>query len=198
MLTGFSRFGFCEISFFVRKLNLAILEKLLAEGVPSFSLPPASFLISKNQKRKKIFIEPLICCLEREIVGIVFGDIIFDMAIDSVIFSTEKIFRELTKELLRRGYSVDQIIYCSDVDGIYDEKGKVIEKINQENFPEIKKKIIWSVKKFDVTGGILHKIKESLKIAEEFGISSFIFNANKNNNLVKLFEGKTVVGTRIE
>lgn len=66
-------------------------------------------------------------------------------------------------------------------------------KITPRSFKNVKK----ALKKtsFDVTGGMIHKIKESLNIAKK-GIDSFIINGEKGNLLKAILEEK-VEGTLI-
>lgn len=193
----FDSFGLSEINFYVKKLNLLIVEKLLEKNISAVSFSPSSFIFSKNNKLKKIFLDPIINALNQDIIPVVFGDIIFDEKLNSVIFSTERIFEELIKKL-KDYYQVKTIIYCSDIDGVYDSQKKVIEKINKKNFLKIKKELENYSKKFDVTGGIIHKIKESLKIASKFKIKSVILNGVKDDRLLKFFKGEKIVSTIIE
>lgn len=89
------------------------------------------------------------------------------------------------------------MIYCTDVDGVYDEKQEVIERITSDNLREFKKNI-YKIKGFDVSGGMLHKIEESLKIAKKYNIKTLIFNGYKDSNLLRYFMGEKVVGTIVK
>ncbi|MCX7955854.1 MAG: isopentenyl phosphate kinase [Patescibacteria group bacterium] len=195
---NFENYGFSKVNFSVRKLNLLIIEKLIEKNISCISFSPSSFLFSKNKKLKKIIIEPIINCLNQNIIPLVYGDIIFDEKLNSVIFSTERVFKELIFKLIKLNYKIKFIIYCSDVDGIYDENKKIINKINKNNFLEIKEKLTKYSQKYDVTGGIIHKIEESLELFDKFSIPSLIFNATKNNQLIRFFRGEKITGTFIK
>lgn len=194
---NFDSFGFSEISYSVRKLNLLIVEKLIKENISGVSFSPSSFIFSKNSKLKNIFINPIISALNQNIIPVIFGDIIFDENLNSAIFSTEKIFKELIKKL-KDYYQIKTIVYCSDIDGVYDSQKKVIDKINKKNFLKIKNELKKYSQKFDVTGGIIHKIEKSLEITSKFKIKSLIFNGARDNQLIKFFRGEKIIGTFIE
>lgn len=194
---NFDSFGFSEISYSVRKLNLLIIEKLIEKKLNVVSFSPSSFIFLKNKSLKKIFIDPIISALNQDIIPVIFGDIIFDKNLNSAIFSTEKIFKELIKKL-KDYYQIKTIIYCSDIDGVYNSQKKIIKKINKKNFLKIKQELNKYSQKFDVTGGIIHKVEESLEIASKFKIESLIFNGVKNNQLLKFFRGEKIMGTFIK
>jgi len=49
----------------------------------------------------------------------------------------------------------------------------------------------------DVTGGMRHKIEESLEMAQKSGISSVIICGKTEGNLEKAMSGEVVTGTEI-
>ena len=66
----------------------------------------------------------------------------------------------------------------------------------KENFEEVKK-LIYATDGFDVTGGMLHKIEESLALAD-IGIPSMIINGVAEKNLLmRALLDEDVNGTRI-
>lgn len=194
---GFDSFGLSEINYSVKKLNFVIIEKLIEKKISAVSFSPSAFFFAKGKKLDKIFINPIISALDQGIIPVVFGDVIFDQELNSVIFSTERIFKELIKAISDYHYKIKTIIYCSDVDGVYDSRGNVIKIINKNNFESVKNELKNNSNNLDVTGGIVHKIEESLEIASKFGVSSLIFNATKNNQLVKFFSEEKIQGTFI-
>ncbi|GBD02887.1 Glutamate 5-kinase [bacterium HR19] len=91
--------------------------------------------------------------------------------------------------------SAEKLIIASDIDGVIDESGKVIEEINFED-KEIWQKIKTIKRKKRVSsGGITSKLSAT-KLASEFGIESFIVNGKNPENIKMAVEGKKV-GTRI-
>lgn len=81
------------------------------------------------------------------------------------IFSSETtlgIFADLAKK------DSDDIrfIYCGNTDGVYDANGKTIPEITPRTYQKIKRFITGSGQ-IDVTGGMLHKVEESLAQARQ-------------------------------
>ena len=83
-----------------------------------------------------------------------------------------------------------------NTDGVYDERGNTIDKITPKNFAEVKK-VLGGSKSIDVTGGMLHKVEESLNLAKKLNIKTLIINGNMENSLLKAILGKEVVSTII-
>ncbi len=156
-----------------RKLNMIIISKLLEKKVPAFSFSPASFLISDAKVYSKSYFEPIQKAMNIGIVPVVYGDVILDKKIGCTIFSTEKILSVLAQKLSSE-YQI-RIIYVTDVDGVYDKDGKTIPVISRKNFDQLRPSIT-GAKGVDVTGGMLHKVEEALKLAEKTGIRTSIVN----------------------
>jgi isopentenyl phosphate kinase len=159
-----------------------------------FPFSPASFLISDANRYSKSYIDPIKKALQIGVIPVVYGDVIIDKVRDCTIFSTEKILSILAREL-KGDYKI-RIIYATDTDGVYDEKGKTIGKITPANFNRIKKAIM-GAGGADVTGGMIHKVEESLKLARETKIVTLVINGVKKGNLTSALLGKNVLGTRI-
>jgi isopentenyl phosphate kinase len=189
-----SLFGMSVVEEAARWLNGIVIKKFVSQRLPVFPFSPASFLISDAKVYSKSYIEPIKKALQIKIIPVVYGDVILDKAIGCTIFSTEKIFSILARELVKE-YKI-RIIYCTDTDGVYDSKGKIIEKITSENFSEVKKAIL-GASTTDVTGGMLHKVEESVKLVKETGTSTLIVNGIKADALKKAILGKKVKGTLI-
>ena len=70
-----------------------------------------------------------------------------------------------------------------------------VEAITSSNFRDIGK-YIGASENTDVTGGMLGKVDELLKLCETSSITSYIFNAAKNGNVSKFLNGDNI-GTAI-
>lgn len=100
----------------------------------------------------------------------------------------------MAKELLK-DYKI-KIIYATDVDGVNDKEGKTITEINSKNFDQVKKSILGAATT-DVTGGMLHKVKESLSLVKKTGIETLVINGMKAGLLRNAILGAKDEGTRI-
>lgn len=171
------------------QLNRIVVKSLLALGLPVFSFAPGSFLTSKARKPDKVFPEAIFQALEKGIIPLVYGDVVFDERIGFTIFSTEMVLDGLIKYLLKQ-YKVVRIIHASDTNGVYGADGKTIPIITPKNFDKVQKVVVGS-KAVDVTGGMLHKVKESLKVAKKWGVETVIVNGGIPGKLRRAILGKT-------
>lgn len=177
------------------RLNRIIISELLKVGINALHFSPSSFVTTTNKKTHQCFPEPLKIALKNNFVPVVYGDLVMDDKIGFTILSTEQILNVLATEL-NHDYKINKIIYCGRVEGVLDEKGKVIQKITGSNFEALKENLI-STKGFDVTGGMLHKVEESLNYAKENRIKFYIVGGGKKGNLYKCVTGKEFTGTEI-
>lgn len=178
-----------------RKLNALVIKNFLSENLPVFPFSPASFLISDTEVDRKSYIDPIKNALRINAVPVVYGDVIMDTKTGFTIFSTEKILSILAKELLG-DYKI-RMIYVTDVDGVYNKEGNTIPTVSKENFDQLKESIL-EAKGVDVTGGMLHKVEEALKIAEESGIETLIINGTRENELLKAIQNRETTSTLIK
>jgi len=128
-------------------------------------------------------------------VPVIYGDVILDGQRGCCIFSAEKILNIFAKNL-KKEFNVLRVIHCGDTNGVYDDNRKTIPVITQNSFREFQK-AIGASGTTDVTGGMLHKVNESLKIAR-VGISSLIINGRKSGNLKKAILGGKARGTLVK
>lgn len=177
------------------QINRIVIKNLLKVGLPVFSLAPASFLTATDQKLNKAFLKPISELLKQGLIPVIYGDVILDSQKGCCIFSAEKTLNILAKNL-KGELNVLRIIHCGNTDGVYDDNGRTVPVITQNSFREFHK-AIGASGTTDVTGGMLHKVNESLKIAR-VGISSLIMNGETPENLKKTILGGKVKGTLIK
>ena len=186
--------GLCQVSNVAVDINRIVLKEFLGVGMNVFSFSPVSFIYSSSDKLEDVFIKPIKRALELNLVPIVYGDVIFDFKKGFTIYSGEKTLDILAKKL-SKNYSKVKVIQCGDTDGVYDERGKTIAEITSKNFPRIKKALGGS-KSTDVTGGMAHKVLESLVLAKK-DITSIIINGETKNELLNTLLGKKHHGTEV-
>jgi len=189
--------GFCLVQDAASQLNRIIVGELLKAGVQAVSMNPSSMIISYNGKIKDFFVDPIIKSLSLNLVPVVYGDIVIDEVFGSKIYSTEQLLGKIALKLIKQNFKIEKIIHNGITIGVLDENNQNIPKINKDTFAKIEKNFTLA-KGFDVTGGMLHKVKESLNLAQK-GIKSLIINGTSKRDLLKrAILGETVVGTVIE
>ncbi|KKU03947.1 MAG: Aspartate/glutamate/uridylate kinase [Candidatus Woesebacteria bacterium GW2011_GWC2_47_16] len=187
--------GASEVADVASRLTKIVVKHLRKAGLAVIAFAPASFIVSERQKAKRFFIEPIREALKRGLIPLVYGDVVFDKSQGFGIFSTEKVISVLVGSL-SKDYKIERIIYCGDTNGVYDEDGKTIETITPDSFVELKK-IVGASGATDVTGGMLHKVKESLQIAKKHQTEILIVNGRVSGIVRKATLGKKVLGTLI-
>ncbi len=187
--------GLCLVQQDAIAINRIINKIFLKNKLDCLSFFPSSFSFSQNKKLKTIYLEPIIAALKMEIIPIVFGDIILDEKIGCCIFSGETTLGNLSSQLMVDGFKIEKVIQCGTTDGVYNSQKKTIPNITPKNFKEFKSWIS-GAKGVDVTGGMLHKVEESLKVAK-LDISVYIINGKRKNNLYKAIISHPTTGTLI-
>ena len=189
------KYGACFVHADAMKLHGIVLTECMKLGLPVFSLQPASFFMTKNKKLQIANFEILVMLLQKKMIPLIFGDVIIDIQIGATIYSTDKLFSLITNYFLDKKQTVNKIIHAGNYDGVYDQNGKVIEKITKQNYFQILKKIKPS-KHIDVTGAMGGKIMEARNNAER-GIKTFIINGTKPHNVANALLDKKVHGTTV-
>lgn len=191
------KYGFCAVQDAAAQLNRIIVSQLLKAGVKACSINPSSMIITENGKIKGFFSQPIIEMVKLGIVPVLYGDIIVDRKLGAKIFSTEQLLTELALRFQKSKIKVDIMIHNGSTKGVLDKNGSLIKSINKKNFKTFEK-IFYQTKGYDVTGGMLHKVKECLKLSR-YKIKSLIINGTSKENLLKeAILGKKVEGTIIE
>jgi len=188
--------GFSETHNAMMKLNMLIVEALLDEGLPAFSMAPSSFIITRSGRIQHIYRDPLEQALKLGFTPVLYGDAVFDYDLGFTVLSGDQILSRLATEL-----NAERIIIGVDVDGLYtidpkiDPRAQLITCLTLNELVNLIDKIGGS-RSVDVTGGMMGKIRELMAPAMN-GINILIVNALKPNYIYKALRGEDVVGTKI-
>ena len=177
------------------QLNRIVVKEFLAQELPAVSFLFSNTLVTHQKKVQHWCGEVLWKYLQKGLWPVTGGDVIVDAQQGCTIWSTEKILNYLAKVSLEQGYQIDRIVHVTEVDGVLDKSGAVIPEVTSRNLGEIRQQIN-GVKGFDVTGGMWHKIEESLDLAKQ-GITSAIVSGMKPNLLYNSLAHHQIQGTII-
>ena len=180
--------GFWNIQRSMRRLNNIVLDCFNSYNIPSVSIQPSSFI---SFERDGLHFDTYVIekLLERNLIPVIHGDVVVDNSNDEgdfKIFSGDNALPYLSKK-----FKPTLGLHATDVDGVYDLNGKIIDKIDKTNISKIEK-ILKPSNKEDITGGMYLKVMEVYRL----GVRSIIFNGNKRGNIYKGLLGK-VSGTVI-
>jgi len=191
-----SKAGFSKVADTAIAINRIVMKEFIKIGIKAVSFAPLSFILSEKGGVKSLFLEPIKKALELGFVPVLYGDVVFDTSGRGFcIFSGEKIITALLDKL-ESDYKNVRVVYCADTDGVYDSQGKTVPIIDSKIFTKLSKTVNKSDFP-DVTGGMLHKVKESLKMVKERKIECYIINGERKNGLRNAITGLGFSGTKI-
>jgi isopentenyl phosphate kinase len=188
--------GIAEVADVAAQFNRIVMKELLEQGVNAVSVSPLSSMVAKNHKLSTLYSLSLELLIQNNLLPVVYGDQILDEEVGCTIFSTEKVLAYLALHLKKKGYQIERIIQCGQTSGVYDLDGNTIPEINSANF-SVYKQALGGAGGVDVTGGMLHKVEETLELAKQ-GIPGLIIDGIMHGTLSDAISGKEVKGTRIE
>lgn len=196
IINDFSYRGIAEVADVACQLNRIVVKRLLNTKISAISVSPLSMMTSKDHQLDSIYTQSLEQILNLGLLPVVYGDQIIDLKAGCTVFSTEKVLGFLALELKNKNYQIEKIIHCGQTNGVYDLNGQTIPLINTDNFAKYKKALGGSGG-VDVTGGMLHKVEETLTMAKQ-GIPGLIIDGIEHGSLSEAIAGKEVLGTKIE
>lgn len=188
--------GIAEVADVAAQLNRIVMKSLLEAGVNAVAISPLSTMVAVNHELKSICTESLEEVLKLNLLPVVYGDQIMDTKIGCTIYSTEKVLGYLALHLKNKGYEIERMIHCGQTNGVYDADGNTILELNSSNIEDYREAIGGS-RGTDVTGGMEHKVFETLELAKQ-GIPGLIIDGIDKGSLSEAIEGKEVLGTKIE
>jgi len=179
--------GFVEVWYQASRLNRLVLDALHEAGVPGMTFSPAASVWSEDGKVLAWDVSRIEAALEKNILPVVHGDVIFDREKGGTILSTEELFEHLAREMRPK-----RILLAGLEDGVYSDfpaRGRKITELTRESFDQIRQGVGES-QGADVTGGMLSKVEQMLKLAEEIpNLRIQIFSGEKQGNLEKALTG---------
>lgn len=191
-----SRIGIAKVALDAMEINRIVMKILVEEGLPVVAFSPMSMFLASAGEATENFLAPIIAAINQGLMPVVYGDVIWDKKWNSTIFSGETTLNIIARYIASNGYKISKVIEVGETDGVYDNNEKTIPLITKSNWPDIKK-FIFKLKTKDVTGGMMHKIEESLAMTD-LKIETWLINGKKNNELSHAILGKKVDGTLIK
>ncbi len=188
--------GIAEVADVAAQLNRIVIKALLNAGVNAVSISPLSTMVAKNHSLQSICTNSIEEALRLDLLPVVYGDQILDTAVGCTIFSTEMVLGYLALHLKEKGYVIEKMIHCGQTNGVYDADGKTIDLLTPNTLGHYQTTIGGSGGT-DVTGGMEHKVNETLELAKQ-GIPGLIIDGIEHGTLSEAINGKPVLGTRIE
>ncbi len=163
----------------VLALHTEVALSLLRAGIPTYSIQPAYLL-----RGCEVLLDALACSL----TPITYGDVAPSRR-GCFVVSGDRLMRIVA------GYiKPSRAVFALDVDGVFDgipKSGRLLREIPLGWSPAAK-----SNGGFDVTGGVVGKIKEAQRIAS-MGVDVYFVNGLRPKRVLKALNGEATVGTVI-
>ncbi|MDH5402920.1 MAG: isopentenyl phosphate kinase [Candidatus Heimdallarchaeota archaeon] len=184
------------------RTSLETLHKQILDSANDFELPvfslPISSILSYHQNDYSFYINSLKAVMNKNMIPVLYGDVITHDKIDFQVISGDFIIQLLCDVL--GPSSISNIIFGTNVDGVFNKDpihldAKLIDTININEFDTILDQVGGSTST-DVTGGMRGKLTEINKIVKK-GISVSIVNILKPNRLYRYLIGDDVIQTLI-
>lgn len=161
------------------QINRIVISEMLKLKIKCLSFAPLSFNYGN-----KILVDHIQKALDLGIIPVIYGDVIMNKKQGFEIYSGEKTLDILATKL-SKNYKRIKIIYYTDTNGVFDNKGKTIPHITPKNFKNIKK-FLQGSGNTDVTGGMIHKVEESLKLVQKLDAEVYIMNGLSRGKYTKI------------
>lgn len=178
-ITKNSVWGFCLTADAAIQINRIVISEFLKLKLKVASFAPMSFIYES-----KFIVDHIKKALDLGIIPVIYGDVILNKKQGFHINSGEATLDFLARKL-KKYYKKITIVYYTDTNGVYDNNGKTIPLITPTNFKNIKKYLTGS-SKIDVTGGMIHKVKESLKLVQKLDAEVYIMNGLGRGEITKI------------
>ena len=184
------RIGVVKTRMAMEDLNQRIVRIFSDAGLPAVSIQTSAVFICEDKRIKKADIEIVEGFLKLGFMPVLYGDVVLDRSLGVSILSGDQITAFLAREL-----HPERVILATDVDGVLDDKGRLIEHISPGAGLSGLGRIASS--KADVTGGMKGKAEELLRLAKG-GTPSIVLNAMEEERLKNALLGKRTKGTAFE
>jgi isopentenyl phosphate kinase len=161
-----------EIHGAMRELNAAVVGALLERDVPAVGVNPLSVASRDVSAGLSLPVDVPDRMLGEEFVPVLHGDVVVHEGRGATIVSGDELVVGLA-----RGLQADRVGLCSDVPGVLDGAGEVVERV--ESFGDVAE-VLGGSDDTDVTGGMAAKVRELLDLgapADVFdldGLASFL------------------------
>ncbi|MDQ3008391.1 MAG: isopentenyl phosphate kinase [bacterium] len=187
-----SRIGMAITQDSAAQINREVVKACLRHEIPAVTVAPSNSLLTRDRKASSYFTDVFEEYMRLGLLPVTYGDVIVDQAQGCTIWSTDKVLAFFAQEFTKNGWEVESIIHVTEAAGVWqmqngewllndDGSKRIYDSINPSMRDEVKQSMS-SIKGFDVTGGMWHKIEESLALTE-IGITTRIVSGLQKDSL---------------
>jgi isopentenyl phosphate kinase len=179
--------GFAEVWQDASTLNHLVMDALHQAGVPAVAFPPSYGVSSKGRSIQSWNLDPIQKALEKQLVPVVYGDVVFDDSLGGTILSTEDLFIYLAAHIIPT-----RILLAGHDPGVwedYPECTRLYEQLRPSDRVKLRGKISQSAAT-DVTGGMADKVNLILDlISDQPALKALIFSGEEPGSILQALVG---------
>jgi isopentenyl phosphate kinase len=185
--------AFAETQRLQNELNSIITKYLIDVGLPAIPCQPSSFVVMDSGRIVEMSISAILGLLKVKMIPVLYGVPAYDKTQKCSILSGDQIAPYLASKL-----GAKKIIHATNVDGVFTDdpnvnpNAELISEINSKNIRKIRRCLKTSSAP-DVTGGMLNKVLEIMRVKVE----GQIINGLTPGNIYKALMGEKI-GTLIK
>jgi len=177
--------AFYEIRQDMSRMNLRLLQLFGEEGLFPITIQPSAIIMARSGKIQNVDTRNIRFLMDSNQIPLIHGDIVLDEKQGFTIASTEDQIQMLNDYIF-----FHRIILISDVQGVLDSDGKVIPKIDRDNYTQIIQQLGGSAG-LDVTGGMRSKVEQIYQIIKNnASTKAFIISGESETGII----AKTILG----
>lgn len=180
--------GFHKVWQEARALNALVVDALIANDVQAVSFAPSGAVTPSSSEIWSWNLEPVRASVRHGMVPVVYGDVVFDLALGGTILSTEELFAYLARKM-----EPTRILLAGLEAGVWADFPKnrqLIDKITPSSFVQ-QKTLIQGSAATDVTGGMISKVEQMLNLVQEIpGLQVVIFSGVQPDAVYDMLSGK--------
>jgi isopentenyl phosphate kinase len=186
--------GFRQVWRDAAALNHIVMDALIAKGLPAITFPVSSSAVAYDGEIARWEFAPIEAALQRNLLPIIYGDVIIDEVRGGTVISTEELFYYLARRL-----KPGKIFLAGVESGIFSDfpsKGQMIQSITTTTYSDIASKLQGSIDT-DITGGMAAKVQLMVELIGELqDCEAFIFSGFEKGNVFKALTGERL-GTQL-
>lgn len=182
---------------YMHTLNLHVIQLGVSLGMPLTSVPPHAICGCDDGGGVVCSWDNIVTLLDAGAIPVTYGDAVPCRSGVKILSGDEAVV-EVAK-VLKRKVGPSDVLYLVDVDGVYDERGKLLSAIRLEELPEG-----WTAalrrdyRPMDVTGGMLEKLRRIKSSMRELrGTRICIMNGLRDEPLAEYLSEGSCRGTSV-
>ena len=182
--------GFAEVWYDAASLNQLVVTALKDANLSPLVFPPSSSVFSSNREITSWDLGPIRSALDKGLLPVVYGDVVFDTSLGGTILSTEDLFVHLAGNL-----KLGQILLAGQDPGVWQDFPDCTSLFGTIRTSD-RKAIGGTVGQSqapDVTGGMADKVEQMLGLIEDFPeLECRIFSGEEPGSILKALSGQAL------